>query len=465
MHIFKRTSLILIVIVLLFSQLSFASTDDDAKPYTITATIYNEQGDQYGITFRSIKLYREPKIQVIKKGANIDFSKAMIFDAFYDDYSSYEPDFIFKGVVKGLDHDTDYFYRVGDARSDTWSEVCSFHTTPKGNKDFTFLFMLDTQGPGERWGHVLNKAFELFPDARFILHTGDMVDYGLDETQWRNMLWDNRQYTANTLIASVSGTYHEDRGSELYTHFHRKLPANQKVDKGYFYSFDYSNAHILMLDVTDIGADYKFSEKQIEWIKKDLARTNKKWRIVALHWSIYSSGPHSYYELEQLDNLRKQVEPIFDLYNVDLVLQGHDHVYTITKSLVNGEVQKNKTIEREFNGVKYKSILNQKGTVYITGGTSGTKYYDHYNFERFDHIFDVRTSFKNSTFTAITVTANDLIVQSYNYDEVNDTATLYITFGFTRYLLPMDVLITFSHFMLLAAAVKQFALRRFRVKI
>lgn len=296
-----RICLVLLIILILNSNLTYALADN-SKPYTITATIYDEKATQYGITFRAIDYYREPQIQVIKKGkGNIDFSKAMVFEAHNDDYGSYESDFIFKGVIKGLEYDTDYYYRVGDARTDTWSDVCSFTTAPSPytKKDFTFLFTPDTQGPGKRWGEILEKAFTLYPDAKFILHTGDMVDDGLNEDQWRSMLWDNRQYTTNTLINSITGNYHEDRGCELYNHFHKKLPANQKVEKGYFYSFDYSNVHFLMLDVTNINSSFKFSDLQIDWIKKDLAKTTKKWRIVALHWSIYSSGPHSNYDLDK----------------------------------------------------------------------------------------------------------------------------------------------------------------------
>ena len=82
------------------------------------------------------------------------------------------------------------------------------------------FYITDSQNAPERFGWVL-QSISMYPEIRFILHTGDMVENGLVEDEWKAMLHDNRKYTAYTLINSVSGNYHEDNGAELYNHFHK----------------------------------------------------------------------------------------------------------------------------------------------------------------------------------------------------------------------------------------------------
>ena len=273
----------------------------------------------------------------------------------------------------------------------------------------------------------------MYPEIRFILHTNDMVENGLVEDEWKAMLHDNRRYTAHTLINSISGNYHEDNGAELYIHFHKKLPENQSVEKGYFYSFDYANAHFVMLDITDVDNNFNLSEKQIKWLEKDLEGTDKIWKIVGLHWPLYSTGPHSNYAMDRFENLRKQLEPIFAKYNVELVLQGHDHVYSRTKSILDGQVYINKIyVERKYENGKYLSVVNQKGTTYLTGGSSGTKFYYCQVPERFDGYFEVFNGLPNSMFTVISVSEKELLVRAYIYDHENDKVILHDIFGFTN---------------------------------
>lgn len=413
-----------------------ANAEDLSHPYTITATMYNQDATEYGITFRSMEKYEKPQVQVLKKTAGQDvFKDPLVFDAVLDNHGSREKDNIYKAVVSGLEYDTEYVYRVGDSKRNIWSETCSFRTAPRQdlNAMFTFLYITDSQNAPERFGWVLAKAFSMYPEIRFILHTGDMVENGLVEDEWKAMLHDNRKYTAYTLINSVSGNYHEDNGAELYNHFHKKLPANQSVEKGYFYSFDYGNAHFVMLDITDVDENFNLSEKQIRWLEKDLEDTNKIWKIVGLHWPLYSTGPHSNYAIDRFENLRKQLEPIFAKYNVELVLQGHDHVYSRTKSILDGQVYINKIyVERKYENGKYLSVVNQKGTTYLTGGSSGTKFYYCQVPERFDGYFEVFNGLPNSMFTVISVSEKELLVRAYIYDHENDKVILHDIFGFTN---------------------------------
>ena len=88
------------------------------------------------------------------------------------------------------------------------------------------------------------------------------------------------------------------------------------------YFFDYRNTHFLGLSSElDSGED----KRQFEFANADLADANSNpnidWIIVYLHMPFYSGSG--------VDNIgmRDMYHPLFQKYNVDLVLAGHAHNY------------------------------------------------------------------------------------------------------------------------------------------
>jgi predicted phosphodiesterase len=66
---------------------------------------------------------------------------------------------------------------------------------------------------------------------------------------------------------------------------------------------------------------------QLQWIEKELSASGSDWKIPFFHHPIYSSaGRHG-----SDPALRDQLEPLFQKYSVDVVLQGHDHIYERVK--------------------------------------------------------------------------------------------------------------------------------------
>jgi 3',5'-cyclic AMP phosphodiesterase CpdA len=61
---------------------------------------------------------------------------------------------------------------------------------------------------------------------------------------------------------------------------------------------------------------------QADWLRKVLTDNPNTWTVVTMHHPVYSSRYGR-------DNrfLREQLQPIFEEFGVDLVLQGHDHAY------------------------------------------------------------------------------------------------------------------------------------------
>lgn len=81
--------------------------------------------------------------------------------------------------VKGAAHT----YRVGDG--ETWSEWHVFRTASDRPEPFRFLYVGDAQNDiRSLWSRVIRAAYAAAPDARLILHAGDLVTQGWDDRLW-----------------------------------------------------------------------------------------------------------------------------------------------------------------------------------------------------------------------------------------------------------------------------------------
>ncbi len=66
-----------------------------------------------------------------------------------------------------------------------------------------------------------------------------------------------------------------------------------------------------------------FDPEQLTWLRKELADTNSKWKIVYFHHPIYTSGRYQ----NGARTLRSVLEPFLVEGDVDVVISGHEHFY------------------------------------------------------------------------------------------------------------------------------------------
>lgn len=96
-----------------------------------------------------------------------------------------------------------------------------------------------------------------------------------------------------------------------------------------YFSLNNGNVHFVLLDseTEDRDADGAMAT----WLKKDLAANTKLWTIAIFHHPPYTKGSHdsdSYYDSRgRMVTMRENILPILEMYDVDLVLSGHSHVY------------------------------------------------------------------------------------------------------------------------------------------
>ncbi|PXW89347.1 3',5'-cyclic AMP phosphodiesterase CpdA [Pseudogracilibacillus auburnensis] len=300
---------------------------------------------------------------------------------------------IHKVQLTQLTPGTTYEYRVGDGSPDGWSDYRTF-TTEADNKDaFRFLLFADTQAYDKEGFALFTALHELglrkFPDTKFAVHAGDIVEEGNKLKQWEDFLEASQGLTDQMAMMMVLGN-HDVYGNGANTY--KSLftyPQNGPNGKGNFvYSFDYGNARFIMLN-SEFGV--QDMNEQLAWIEEELQTADDKWTIVMFHRSPYKSNPK-----RGQDATVDIFAPLIEEMQVDLVLTGHDHAYMRTHPMQNGKPQ-----------------VDGDGTLYIIGGSAGPKFYPGSAEDYVDVLYDEQ----KQLFTSLLVDGNTITIEAYTIDD------------------------------------------------
>lgn len=236
--------------------------------------------------------------------------------------------------IDGLQPDTLYAYRVQGDR--TWSPWRHLRTAATAGTPLTLLYFGDTQNKNASLTtRVIREAARSVSDARLALYAGDLVSGGdgEDDNEWGEWFDASDAVMGTLAIAPAPGNHEyfeefEDTPQErrvLGAHWPLTfaLPGNgAKGVEGTSYWFDYQGVRVAVLDGTS-ALDLGTAKAQAAWLDGVLGGSGKPaWSIVLIHQPFHSPR-------ENRDNavLREQVMPVIERHRVDLVLQGHDHVY------------------------------------------------------------------------------------------------------------------------------------------
>lgn len=334
--------------------------------------------------------------------------------------------------LTGLKPGTTYTYYVGNADKGWWSDARTFTTSSGRDEDnLTFFHMSDPQSQSEAqytrsWANTVKTAFSLYPDAKFIAATGDLVDNGMNTKMWQWM-FDTACSTGekdlgDTFLMPATGNHEGFDDYSTVSNFTLPNVPEQDTASGVYYSYDYNNLHVAVLNTNDLGSDDALSDEQIEWLKKDMTGTDAEWKIVMLHKALYSNGSH--YDDDDVCAMREQLGALLPELGIDLVLQGHDHVYLRTASLV-GNVKTNDEITYlSFNDKAYKTVVEPIGTVYEISGCSGVKIYRTKSVSETDELFpraDKIVDADRQMFSAIQIRDGILYFDAYLVSEDGST--------------------------------------------
>jgi len=323
-----------------------------------------------------------------------------------------EQKFKYSASLSNFKLDTKYYIRVKRNSGNLLSEF-----SVSSDKFCDFIAISDSQGMIEndynKFLKILSKVLNNFKNTQFVIHLGDFVDDGNNENYWDFIL--NSKIWSQIPILPVAGN-HEAKfhptlnfagiENSIINHFNIEFPEQDNLDKGVYYFFEQNDCIFVFLNTNIYGG---LGREQIKWVNNILEKSEAKWKILFTHKNIYSNGPH------QSDSgtlvMRKEINEICSQFNIDLVISGHEHVYSRTKSLCYG-VPTREYIEHE------ETIINPDGTTFITLGPIGVKNYKIHNKNKIINkvIFDLNCP----SFAKIKVTENEMEVQVYKFEYDSD---------------------------------------------
>ena len=167
------------------------------------------------------------------------------------------------------------------------------------------------------------------PTADFLLHAGDLVNRANSDHEWGEWFYAGGWIHGTMPCIATPGNHEYNRGPNggraLSKHWKPTftLPTNGPADfKETVYYFDYHNTRFISLNSQQFLSSEDARKTQLEWLKGVLTNNSMKWTILTMHHPVYSSAAG-----RDNEEMKELLAPLFKEYQVDLVLQGHDHAY------------------------------------------------------------------------------------------------------------------------------------------
>ena len=377
-------------------------------------------------------------VQVVPYGKLFpDFADAVTYVGKKDRIKNAEKQYGYYVTVDGLEPGCEYWYRYGDGES-VWSSPC-YLRTDDGDGYFAFMMGGDPQsytdstdeaqiekifGQYRQVGYSYNEA-KRTTGAEFLVVCGDESDHGNYESCWEWYYDVNQTFYRSSTLAPTMGN-HDSWGWDMWigNHF---LSDPETGERGSYCSFDYGNAHFIILNgnISEANSKKAQRDKEYAWLVSDLeAHKDADFKFIIEHQGMYSYPVHT--NENDTVELREILVPIIDEYGVDMMMQGHDHIWLRTNSMKGGSdvsAQNTTTITDVVTGDTY--IVDPEGTTYFNGGSlTGSKYHNA-NPANFLNLISVAyaTQPNMPTYNTIEIEGGKLRLQGWSYNKSTGVIT------------------------------------------
>ena len=315
--------------------------------------------------------------------------------------------YIHEGTLTGLTPSTKYEYRIGygdDRRSDWYSLETA------GASVYDVLIYPDSQSADySQWEELVKSSALRNPRTALYIGMGDLVDNGEQDYQWRTWLNSIRPLSANVPLATTLGNHEmytldwKMREPYAYLNYFAVPPNGNEIFNRRYYSYDFGDVHYVVLDTMLYESNHEDNHDthhpdlydiEVQWLRQDLAANTKKWTVVLMHRDPfqYAFDRPGASRAAGFDEEGVLFMPIFDEFNVDLVLSAHLHSY------------RNRGHVRNFE-------RDASGPLYILTGIAGDAGRPKWK----EHPLDVYVApdREKNNYMTMTVTPNKLIVKAF----------------------------------------------------
>jgi hypothetical protein len=285
----------------------------------------------------------------------------------------------------------------------------TFRTAPRGRSAFTFTSFGDQSVPQVTWQPDGKGGFTPVMNANntpanadivtgieqvdplFHLLNGDLCYANLDPDRvrtWNSFFANNTRSARYRPWMPAAGNHENEKGNgplgfgAYQTYFTLPNSGSDPELAGLWYAFTVGSVRVISVQNDDValqdgGDTYVHGYSggaQRAWLERELAKARAShdidWIVVCMHQVIVSSSDANGADL----GIRAQFGPLFDRYEVDLVVCGHEHDYE--RSLpVRGVVSGSETLTPNPVSGDTTDVDSSKGTTHMVlggGGVSGT---------------------------------------------------------------------------------------------
>lgn len=286
-------------------------------------------------------------------------------------FYKYKSGYIHHCLVDGLEHDTKYYYKIGDGDSarEFW-----FQTPPRISPDAPYKFGI-IGDLGQTYNSLSTLEHYMQSGAQSVLFVGDLSyadryqynDVGIRWDSWGRFVEKSTAYQPWMWSAGnheIEFMPHMDEVTPFKNFLHR-YPTPYLASKStnpLWYAVRRASAHIIVL--SSYSAFVKYTPQWF-WLHDEFKKVDREktpWLIVLMHVPIYNSNDAHFMEGE---SMRAAFEEWFIKHKVDVVFAGHVHAYERSYRISN-------TRYNVSSGDRYP-IPDKNAPVYITVGDGGNQ--------------------------------------------------------------------------------------------
>lgn len=228
--------------------------------------------------------------------------------------------------VTGLKPDERYFWQaisISTANDTLYGPVTPLNIPDYRKMPVSFTVVGDTQGNPKVWGRIAALMARERPS--FVIHVGDMVQYGPNKDDWTDEFFKPASELFRFYPFYPAIGNHEMNHDWFYQYV--CLP-----DPEWFYTVKKGNVLFIFANT---NKDILPGSEQYKKLEKILASSGETWKIMVHHHPVYTSSENSYgntwfQSQNHGDPNEMHLKKLYETYGVDVVFNGHIHLYERT---------------------------------------------------------------------------------------------------------------------------------------